>query len=311
MDVVSGGIWRYPEASAETIDGTWWVRLAGTPELVLPRGPLPDDDYDLPPKKLTHTLHEVCTDLEHLLGLGEREAALHLAHHCRLYGAPDLCGPHGLPVWHSHPERATDRHGRRRTTLQPSCPIGEFPGSADPGLRAGDVVKLIEFTNAVIQLAHHVTTRRTPAQAWLADAILGYGLISPALSRHLADASRAGVSSAQGRHLVRAAVNAAMTSSGLNITSRWERERRPELALAARTTTALYVADLQAHIGMHAPDRSVVCSVCVRPVTLQRTPRKGDAVYCRRTECQRERNRLNQARWRERRQGDGQYREET
>lgn len=318
MDVVSGGTWRYPEARAEEVEGTWWVRLAGTPELVLPRGPLfhdedPVDDGDHAyattlPMPLEQTLHEVSVDLGQLCGADEASAASHLERHCQLYGAPDICGAHGLPVWHGYPERVPDRHGRRATNLRPSCPYGAFPGSDEVGIRVQAVINLVQFMDAVTQLADHISTKRIPARAWMAKEVLDYPVIPPVLRKRFSPSAQQTVSVSDSRHILRLAVDIAMTATGLTLTTQWQPQRRPELALAARTTTALYIADLHAHIGTNRADRSVVCSVCGMPTSSKRAPRAGDRVYCSRTECQRARNRLKQARFRAKEKANGKHR---
>jgi len=62
------------------------------------------------------------------------------------------------------------------------------------------------------------------------------------------------------RRLARHAVDAGVTATGLRLTTRWQRQRRPELALEARTTTALHMADAISHMGVTRQDRSQVCA---------------------------------------------------
>ena len=313
MDVVTSGMWRYPQARAREVKGVWWVQLAGSPELVIPRGPIHDDDDSGRPHRLKQTLHEGLTSLAQLGHGDEASAARQLEQHCQNFGAPEICGSHGLPVWHDHPSRVLDRHAvtRPRQNVRPSCPIGAFPDSADPGIRVRDVVAFAKFLNALTELASHVSDRRQPAPAWMGEEILNYGLLSETQTRHLATppGERVGVTAA--RRLWSMAFDAATTATGLRTTTRWRPARRPELVLEARTTAALHLADLMAHVGLNQPDRSEVCSVCGMPVTLQRAPRAGDRIYCRSDECQKIRNRQKQQRFRAKERANGKHREKA
>src|SRR4051794_14556278 len=121
MDIVTPGMWRYPNAAAERLGGELRVILGEPAELVIPLGVLHNDDDDGVPVALGHTLHEVSRDLIQLGMLKPDEAADRLASHCRRYGAIDLCRDHGLPIWHHYSDRTPIPTLRRPSRLRPSC----------------------------------------------------------------------------------------------------------------------------------------------------------------------------------------------
>ena len=293
MDVLSAGVERWPDAQARRIAGTWWVDAGSAHLAGLPRGVLHDDDYDLvpgrEPVKLEATLHEV---VEHLRTTAtfadEGEAAAHLRDHAAMFGLPDLCGDHGKPIWHEG--RPAGR----------SCPYAGMPDGQNVGASLPQVVRLINFLDALRDASEHLTKRRTQLSSRVVEDIVAFGILPDwYVDTIRAELARDGLlKQTRGRQLVRLALDAAMSSSGLTVTARWQPQRRPELALVARSTVALYVADTLAHIGTTSPDRTFTCAVCGQPTTPKRSPRPGEGVYCRRVECQRQRSVIKQARYR-------------
>jgi hypothetical protein len=235
------------------------------------------------------TLHEVLEHLSTTATFADKgEAAAHLRDHAAMFGLPDLCGAHGKPIWHDG--RPSGR----------SCPYAGVPDGENVGASLPQIVRLINFLDALRDASEHLTKRRTQLPSRVAEDIVAFG-IQPDwyVDTIRAELARDGhLKQTRARQLVRLALDAAMSSSGLTVTARWEPQRRPELALVARSTVALYVADTLAHIGTTSPDRTFTCAVCGQPITPKRSPRSGEGVYCRRPECQRQRSVIKQARYR-------------
>ena len=293
MDVLSPGVDRWPEASVRQIEGVWWVDVGTFHVAGLPRGVRHDDDYDLEsgagPVPLKATLHEI---VEHLrlaaCFADEGKAAAHLKEHVATFGVPDLCGAHGLPIWHDG--RPTGK----------SCPYAGMPDGENVGARVHHVVVLVNFIDALREASGLLKKRRTKLSPRVVEDVLAFGILPESyVGTVRAELGRDGqLTQIRSRQLVRLALDAAMRSSGLTVTTRWEPQRRPELALVAHSTVALYVADTLAHVGTTAKDRTFVCAVCGQPTTPKRSPRPGEDVYCRRVECQRKRSAIKQARYR-------------
>lgn len=293
MDVLSPGMDRWPDASVRQVEGVWWVD-AGTSHVAgLPRGVRHDDDYDVEPGaepvQLKATVHEVVDHLKMTATIeNQGQAAAHLAEHIARFGLPDLCGAHGKPIWHDG--RPSGR----------SCPYAGMPGGDNVGAQLTQVLVLVNFIDALRDASEHLTIRRTQLSSRVVEDILAFGILPEwYMGTVRAELGRDGhLTQTRSRQLVRLAVDAVMRSSGLTVTTRWEPQRRPELALVARSTVALYVADTLAHIGTTSPDRTFTCAVCGQPTTPKRSPRPGEGIYCRRVECQRKRAVLKQARYR-------------
>lgn len=309
--MLSPGIWRYETANAKLLEGEWWVMLPGQPELVSPRGVRPDDDYDSRARPLGDTLHEVMTHLGELEMMEREAAAQQLASHCRLFGAPDLCGEHGLPLWHDGP-RVRRASSRQFGSLNPSCAPGTGPDGA-LGLKVSAVTKFVKHLRGLEHIADHLRLRRERTPDWMVDDVLKGGILDEHYVRRVREARERGDFDQDAtRHLLTYSLDRVMASSWLAPTMRWPKQRRPELALVANTTCALYVADVLAHVG--APDdadRTYVCSACSMPFTPKRRLKESEGTYCRKPECQRERNRLKQVRRRERETANGKHREEA
>lgn len=312
MDLFSVGLWRYPKADAQRFGDDWWVVLPGQATLALPEGVMRDYEDDNEPELLDVTLHEVRSDLDMLESLdNEEQAAAHAAVHCRRFGTPDLCGPHGLPVWHD-PPRARPGGAPRTRVVSPSCIYGEAP-DGHLGLKVAAVVNFVKHLRGLEQIADHLTLRQDPTPAWMIDEVLNGDFIEPQYVRRVRGLQQANeFTRNETRRLLTHAVDRAMASSRLVATVRWPEERRPELALVADTACALYVADLLAHVGSTDPDRTYLCSVCGQPYTPRRRLKPNEGRYCTRPECRNERNRMKQVRRRAREGAtDGEHHEET
>lgn len=289
MDLLSVGIWRHPQVEAQQFGDEWWVTLEGAPQLVLPQGVLFDDDYDNePPKPLRETLHEVMKNLDNLDTLDTDGAAQHLADHFRRYGALDLCGAHGRPIWHAPPRHSGPGLPGSVTT---SCAYpGETPDGG-LGIKVTNVTRFVKHLRGLEQIADHLARRRERTRDWMISDVLEGEFIDPRYADVVKARHAVGNFDQEAtRRLLRYALDSDMQASKLTMTMRWPGQRRPELALVANTVAALYVADVIAHIGSADPDRTFLCSVCGLPFTPKRRLRADEGVYCRRLECRRARN---------------------
>lgn len=290
-------MFRFPEAKPVQADGGGWVECVGPAEQVLPRGVHPDPGFEDSATRLTATLHEIAEHLRQVATYSGDEAASQLVEHVRTFGGPFLC-VHGLPMWHED----------RPAEGGQSCRYPGVPGSKGKGPGAVSVaaVQRMVSTLDAVRTMHDLLVRRQRIRPALVEDVLGW----PVLPSYLSDIARAEPKrdgflwTGRGRQLVGRVLDSAMSASGLRASVVWRRGSRPELALVAGTATALYIADAVAHVSGFDDDRTFICSVCGLPFTPQRAPRAGDALYCRRAECQRTRQRINQARWRARTKGE-------
>jgi hypothetical protein len=296
VDVLSAGMDRWPDAQIRQVEGTWWVDAGKTHVPGLPRGVGRDDDYSWEPGhepiQLRKTLHEVVEHLRETALYKDERAAAHLTQHVALFGLPDLCGAHGMPIWHDG--RPTGR----------SCPYAGTPGGNNVGASLPSVLRLINFLDALRDAHEHLTKARTKLSSRVVDDVLAFEILPQTyLDIVRGELARDGhLTQIRSRQLVRLAFDAAMSSSGLIVTSRWEHQRRLELAFLARSTVALYVADTLAHVGTTSADRTFLCAVCGQPTTPKRSPRPGEGIYCHRPECQDKRSAVKQARYRARKE---------
>lgn len=184
------------------------------------------------------------------------------------------------------------------------APAGS-PGSTAAGLPVDAAQRMATTMNAV-QTLHDTVRRRQPVSPRLVEHLLSWPLLSPALAGIVgAEVRRDGnLSAERARQLVGAVLDAAMAATWLRATVMWLPHHRPELALQAGTAAALYIADAVTHVSGLDSDRTYVCSACRAPFTPARAPKPGDGLYCRRPECQSERQRRNQARYRARERGE-------
>lgn len=285
MDVVSTGMWRYPEASARLFGGEFWVECSGHAEEVLPRGVLRDGDLGNVPTRLRASLRDVVEDLKvTATHASDADASTHLVRHVARFGAPDFCGAHGLPRWHDGNE----------------CTPGGLGSSRHVAVRLADVRRFINFLDGIQDATEQLSGQRRPLRRRAVEDILSGGL-TPAVVRDIARdemAALGALSLPRARQLIRTSVDQAIKASGLSLSTRWPNQRRPQLALVAWSTVALYFADLV--IGLGQPGGSLACSVCGLPFTPKRHPRQGDGLYCGRVECQQRRLSTNQAAYRAR-----------
>lgn len=286
MDVVSAPVLRMPAAAARFDGQEWWVDSGPQREEVLPRGVHRDDDFDNAGRTLAATLHEVVEHLSLTATMPDDQAAAeHLAEHARRFTWPDLCSSHGLPVFHD----GAPRRG---------CPVSDR-------LRLGHVRRMVDAFDGIADAADHLQRQRRPLPTRIARDILEWGITPHSRTRAAVVERDNGLRVQDARHLVRTTLDGAARAADLHLSTRWQPQRRPELALVAETTVALYVADTLAHVGTTSDDRTFVCSVCGQPFTPKRAPRPGDGLYCRRPECQRERARIRQAHHRDRQRKAG------
>ena len=268
---------RFAAARAVEIEGSWFVRLAGDGETVLPRGMLAPLGEPMP-TRLEAPTHSI---VEHLLGLAhadtEAEAAEILAEHARLFCVPDLC-QHGRPIWHS---------GRQQTH---SCPRFDPPDLVPVG-------PVVDFAVGYVALQrgfHAARLRRPPSKKVLRD--LGPLLLSDLLLN--AEFAEDRFQQAAFIGVLEAATTALLRDSGVEPSLRWSVGRGPGPVLSTRSTVGVYAVDLMTMVGRDEPPPEYECNVCHAPAPRKRPPRSGEGTYCTNPECQRERVRLNKARQR-------------
>jgi hypothetical protein len=76
----------------------------------------------------------------------------------------------------------------------------------------------------------------------------------------------------------------------------WRTSHQAEWTIVSRSEMGLYAVDVARSVASVAGRVATYsCSVCRQPVSPNRAPRSGEAVYCRTPECVREKNRRNQA----------------
>lgn len=286
LDLVSWGAERYPMAEVVSVNGEWWVACTGKPESVLPSGVVWDDDFSTRPQRLRTSAAQWLDDLCVTATFRDASrAAGHLREHIANMAMPDFCGPHGRPMW--HPERPNSH----------SC---LFPSVAESlGVRLATVIAFANFVDAVRDASTQLATQRRGLSRRLTDDILAFSE-TPESQKAIVRAESEGgsISLPRSRALLRSALDGTVAASGLVMSTRWPRQRRPQLALVANSTLAIYVAELLMGIGV--PPTALECSICGMPFTPKRAPRAGDGRFCSRPECQRRRQAANQARRRAR-----------
>jgi hypothetical protein len=284
MEVASSGVWRFPKAEAVKTDDEWLVELLEPAEGVLPLGVLRDEDFENKPTRLRSTTSAILDNLrEAVTERNPNRSAHKLAQHVRQFFAPELCGDHGLPVWHTS-----------RTQV---CQARQTERAA--ALSVAHVRNLVNFLDALIDAVEQVNLRRAPCTPRQVIDLLEYlplGALDATIRERLARDGRLELPSS--RLLVRSALDESVKSSALVLSARWPAGRPPQLALVAWSPIALYVADQLLMFG-HA-DAAQRCSVCGNLFNPRRTHQVGQALYCQRPECQRRRLASNQARYRER-----------
>lgn len=243
-----------------------------------------DDGSSLP---LRVTVHEMLEHLRLTATFGDdRDAAKHLATHVRDYAQPDLC-KHGLPLWHD---------GR---SSRFSCALPQ-PRSGVTGVRVADVRAMITTIDALSDCLHHLTTQRRRLPRRISQDLLAWPLLGHDMARLVAAEIQrdGGLQVFRARQLLCLIPTKAMHAAGLRTEVVWRAQRRPELALDAMTSVAVYLADVIQTLGLVSEERSLLCSVCGQPFTPKRPPRPGDGIYCRGANCQRERAKRKQAAYR-------------
>jgi hypothetical protein len=294
MDVVtSEGVtvrpgFRYPHAEASFVDGQWWVILLGDEQPVIPAN-VREDPESAGRKRLPSTPRTILEDLRLVAAMPDQEtAATHLRDHVRMFMAPDLC-KHGRPMFH-----------RDREDAPFSCRTGGPAGNLTTGLSVGDVIRMINGLDAMRDLYESVAVRRQSASKRVVDDILSWPTLDAGLEGLIrAHITSAGLPAKHGRQLFSWTVNQAMEDSAAAVRIGWDPNRSPDFRLVTETTTGLYLAETLARLGLE--DKQYKCSVCGLSFVRNRAPRFGDVLYCNRQDCQRERARVNQQRFRDRR----------
>lgn len=251
-----------------------------------------DTDFDNQPLRLNCSLHEALDHLRLTATFDDPAAAAHhLREHVATIARPDFCGPHQRPMF--HPGRVEGR----------SCLTAGLRGERSVGVRLSDVIGFVNFLDAITDAADHLTSQRRGLNLRLLRDISAFPEADEfqcLLARAEVDANGV-VSVPRSRSLVRVSLDLAIAAAGLVASTRWPPQRRPQLALVAHTTLALYLADVV--MGLGVPPTALECSVCGNPYTPKRGLREGDGRYCSRVECQRKRQAHNQAKRRARASG--------
>src|SRR5215203_5277168 len=147
MEVASSGVWRFPEAEAVETDQGWIIDLVGRVENVLPLGVLRDDDWTNKPISLRASTDRILDDLrEAVTEPDASRSARKVASHVRRYFAPEVCGRHGLPLWHLNRSRL--------------CPQGQTDRAAS--LSVGHIRNLVNFLDALTDAVEQANHRRSP-----------------------------------------------------------------------------------------------------------------------------------------------------
>lgn len=285
MELASWGTWRYPEAVATQTGTGWVILLEGSAIRSLPKGVIYDDDFGGPVERLSSTTAGALDDLrDALTNPCDAESARLVARHVGEHFAPEICGRHGLPYWH---------------LAKGQCPPGGIEGESAVALPLGQLRALLVFLDAVNDAVEQVHGKRAPLTARQALDLLSY-LRLPAVDGivkgEVAGSGRLEIP--RSKQLVRMALDESVRASGLQLSARWPDRRAPQMALVARSSTALYVADLLLLLGR--ADGAICCTACGNHFTPRRAARSGETLYCQRPECQRQRLAANQARYRER-----------
>lgn len=280
-------LWRWPGAAATEINHRWCVELGSEAIPVLPRGVEAPWDSDDDHVQIQLTLHEIHEQLREIGVNAVPVAAALLAEHCRQFPAPILC-----------------QHGLGRAHVRGGCDAPERGGEVL--LDVEHVVAMIAGLDGLAALAYHLATQRKPARPRQVENALVWPVLPPdyvALVRAEMERDRS-LLIERAKQLVTLSISEALRQSRLELAFDWAPYGRPEMVLAAHSDLAAYLADFARHIGTTTDaDHSVTCVVCGQPHIPARTPKSG-ATYCTNVECQRERNRRNQARRRARQRGE-------
>ena len=295
MELVAATEWQYPAAELVEIEGEALVLMVGDGLEVLPRGVRQHSNWDNQSTFLRQTLHEVTEDVLLTATLSEEAAASHLLQHVRTAFSPALC-MHGLPMWHPDRPQKRGREGR-------SCVHASVPGHQGYALRVAHVVRMATTLLAVKDAVYFLRTQRRPLTKRIHSDLLEWPVLAARQRRVMeAQASERGMhNTGISRGLVRAVLEACVRQAPLRPEVAWQTPGRPQLVLSSESPIGLYAFDLLEHAELlSTEDRTYRCSACDRAFTPERPPRPGQGLYCPRVECQRERNRINQARRRAR-----------
>ena len=305
LDLVTAGVEQFPDAGLEEHRGAAFVVCTGERRLVFPRGVQPVMGTTWRawesvggPSRLPWTLHEVVDDLLKLSGLDEEEAAGRVLAHVQTRLVPDLCA-HGLPRFHPNlpPFDRDDRGPSPAGDFLP-CASDTLPGVAERVVRVDHVQAMAETLYAIRLSVEWIRDKRRPLPKGLLDGLLSWPILFDRERNVTADhrdGHAPGVRS--DRVLVTEVLRACLRAAPMLGDVGWEAHQTPRLTLRAQTSVALYVHDVLRHVDAIADeDRTYVCDVCGTDFVPAREPRAGEGHYCRRPECQRERQRRNQAR---------------
>lgn len=307
MTTIESRPWRF--ADAHLSDDGQMVELAGRGEPVLPLGAYDEGALKPEPTKARYTVADAYEHLVAVTALDPAAQAEHVLRHVQMYGLSQLCAAHGLPRWHTWPER--DRPAEAARSLAGTVPRGASCPSAPvdesgPGLLSvAAVVRMAEGYYAVEDLAYRMRNGRTITRRPLEDAaaLLPKGDRDVTADLALIELERDGVPlPGHTRQLVVKASEELLKQSSARAGVVWIARQRPELVMKAFDAWGLYAVELVRRLAVDNRAKSVfVCSVCGDAVVLMRRPKEGDQIYCADPECRREKERRKKARQRARR----------
>lgn len=289
MDVVASvPLWRHPRAEAIQHDNTWYVAMPEQGQVpAWPRGIRLEDNDTPEASGAGAALDEILDDLYVAVSHDTSGQAQALARFVRRHGMPEIC-IHGLPIW--HPGRPTSR----------SCTLGTVPDH--PELVGAKVADIERLANTLERLTSAVTRTkrdsRVPDQWW--QSLSASALDPEADPDAGSDVRTIPENAPQVRRQLASMASTLMNASGVTARMLWTTHRRPEIAFYTMSGVGLLVVEVVRQLGLDEPDRTYECSICGQPYTPQRRMAANQVPYCRRAECQRARNRINQAKRRAR-----------
>ena len=246
---------------------------------------------------LQYSLVQVLDDLRMIaLDATAEEQAGHLARHVAQFGLPDLCGEHGLPIYHYSRYMADVFARREHPRLGNSCPRSNFPGRETLGIMVLHVVRFINFLDALADACESLGRRRKVPERVVEDLLALHIIPDPPHMGATAPVlpMETDLNPDQARYLVGECLDSAMRTSGVGPVTTWATKQRPQITLRSSTNVGLYVLATVARIGMTSQDDVFSCFFCQQTYTPRRHPRPSERLCCPRTECQKRRRAENQ-----------------
>ncbi len=252
---------------------------------VIPKGvvvepglPNPDSAIFQSAEQLDTTIVDACRNL-----LTVRTAA-DLAAHCETYPCQELLCQHGRPTLHH--DRSTDG------SIWNAC-------SGANTIVLGDVLRMTRSWEAIAEVAHHASTKRTPIMESRIDSVLAWPLLDETWWRGMLTKTveeHDGVTVEFQKALVAACAEELIVQTGSSYRYDWLPQHGFRLTLrTGPSALGLYAACvvdrlLQA-VSTAGVDRFAKCEHCGQPFQ----PRNSRQRFCGREACQREHRRVKKA----------------